>query len=238
MPQRSQQASVRSPKAASGSRRRERASATVASAGAPTPLAVLQQFRELFRVSQRHFQRIEARCGLGGAQLWALSEVGKRPGLTISGACAPVVHPSLDIQQRAGQARSAGADPSRAQEYGPAARPRLRNRRRDEAPGAGAKARGGHQSRRPRQDARVDRSTPSRGHARAAEGRQCTQCTGCDEAARGRLTRLGLLHRSYCRILSTGISRGREPVRRNPFRARSKSLARFFALAGVNTSTL
>ncbi len=51
---------------------------------APGASAVLQQFRELFRVSQRHFQRIEARCGVSGAQLWALSELDKRPGLTIS----------------------------------------------------------------------------------------------------------------------------------------------------------
>ena len=50
----------------------------------PTPLAVLQQFREIFRVSQRHFQRIEARCGLAGAQLWALAEIGHRPGLTVT----------------------------------------------------------------------------------------------------------------------------------------------------------
>jgi len=51
---------------------------------APSPMAVLHQFRELFRASQRHFQRIEARCGVSGAQLWALSEVERRPGLTIS----------------------------------------------------------------------------------------------------------------------------------------------------------
>ena len=47
-------------------------------------MAVLQQFRELFRLSQRHFQRIEARCGVSGAQLWALSELDRQPGLTIS----------------------------------------------------------------------------------------------------------------------------------------------------------
>lgn len=50
----------------------------------PNSLAVLKQFRELFRVSQRHFQRLGARCGVSGAQLWALSEVDKRPGSTIS----------------------------------------------------------------------------------------------------------------------------------------------------------
>jgi DNA-binding MarR family transcriptional regulator len=51
---------------------------------APSSMAVLKQFRELFRVSQRHFQRLEARCGISGAQLWALSEVGRRPGSTVS----------------------------------------------------------------------------------------------------------------------------------------------------------
>jgi DNA-binding MarR family transcriptional regulator len=48
-------------------------------------VAVLQQFRELFRVSQQHFQRIESSCGLSGAQLWALSEIRMAPGLTVSG---------------------------------------------------------------------------------------------------------------------------------------------------------
>jgi DNA-binding MarR family transcriptional regulator len=74
----------RLPEPADNTRKRARKSPALDSASTPSPIAVLQQFRELFRVSQRHFQRIEARCGLGGAQLWALSEVGKNPGLTIS----------------------------------------------------------------------------------------------------------------------------------------------------------
>ena len=45
---------------------------------------VLKQFRELFRVSQQHFQRIESNCGVSGAQLWALSELARGPGLTVS----------------------------------------------------------------------------------------------------------------------------------------------------------
>lgn len=45
---------------------------------------VLQHLRELYRVSQQHFQRIEVRCGLSGAQLWALSELKARPASTIS----------------------------------------------------------------------------------------------------------------------------------------------------------
>jgi len=45
---------------------------------------VLKQFRELFRVSQQHFQRIETDCGVSGAQVWALSELEARPGQRIS----------------------------------------------------------------------------------------------------------------------------------------------------------
>ena len=50
----------------------------------PTATTVLRQFRELFRVSQQHFQRIESNCGVSGAQLWALSEVSEVPGITVS----------------------------------------------------------------------------------------------------------------------------------------------------------
>lgn len=46
--------------------------------------AVLRQFRELFRVSQQHFQRVEASCGLSGAQVWAMAELNASPGLKIS----------------------------------------------------------------------------------------------------------------------------------------------------------
>jgi len=46
--------------------------------------AVLQHIRELFRISQQHFQRIEARCGVSGALLWAMAELKARPGMKIS----------------------------------------------------------------------------------------------------------------------------------------------------------
>lgn len=62
--------------------RKEPADPSAAHRAAAT--AVLQQFRELFRVSQRHFQRIEERCGVSGAQLWAMREIDRAPGLTIS----------------------------------------------------------------------------------------------------------------------------------------------------------
>jgi DNA-binding MarR family transcriptional regulator len=45
---------------------------------------VLAQFRELFRVSQQHFQRIESKCGVSGAQLWALAEIRTQPGMSVS----------------------------------------------------------------------------------------------------------------------------------------------------------
>jgi DNA-binding MarR family transcriptional regulator len=47
-------------------------------------VAVLQHIRELFRVSQQHFQRIEARCGVSGTLLWAMAELKARPGMKIS----------------------------------------------------------------------------------------------------------------------------------------------------------
>lgn len=47
-------------------------------------VVVLQQFRELFRVAQQHFQKVEAKCGVSGAQLWAMSELDGQPGLKIS----------------------------------------------------------------------------------------------------------------------------------------------------------
>ena len=63
---------------------RKRASAAVEDPHARRMLHVLAQFRELFRVSQQHFQRIEERCGVSGAQLWALAEIRARPGLNVS----------------------------------------------------------------------------------------------------------------------------------------------------------
>lgn len=50
----------------------------------PTFVHVLRQLRELFRVSQQHFQRVEATCGVSGAQLWALCEIQERAGITVS----------------------------------------------------------------------------------------------------------------------------------------------------------
>jgi DNA-binding MarR family transcriptional regulator len=44
---------------------------------------VLQQFRIVFNAVKAHFQQVERRAGVGGAQVWALSIVHDRPGLGV-----------------------------------------------------------------------------------------------------------------------------------------------------------
>lgn len=46
-------------------------------------LEVLGQFRVLLRTIREHYGRVEERSGLGGAQLWALAEIGASPGLSV-----------------------------------------------------------------------------------------------------------------------------------------------------------
>lgn len=42
---------------------------------------VLRQFRLVFAEVRQHFHDVERQVGIGGAQLWALSEIGRSPGL-------------------------------------------------------------------------------------------------------------------------------------------------------------
>jgi len=49
-----------------------------------TSVRVLRQFRVVFKAVKAHFQRVEARTGIGGAQLWAMSIVRSRPGLGVN----------------------------------------------------------------------------------------------------------------------------------------------------------
>lgn len=44
---------------------------------------VLRRFRLVFNAVKTHFQQVEKRTGLGGAQLWALSIIRQRPGLGV-----------------------------------------------------------------------------------------------------------------------------------------------------------
>ena len=59
--------------------------ATTARSPAPRGkmLEVLAQFRVVVKSIRRHYQDVERRAGLSGAQLWALSEIAKRPGCQV-----------------------------------------------------------------------------------------------------------------------------------------------------------
>ncbi|MDE2093680.1 MAG: winged helix-turn-helix transcriptional regulator [Burkholderiales bacterium] len=45
---------------------------------------VLRQFRQIFNAVKTHFQQVERKAGLGGAQIWALSVVRDTPDIGIS----------------------------------------------------------------------------------------------------------------------------------------------------------
>lgn len=45
---------------------------------------VLRQFRVVFNAVKTHFQQVEKRAGVGGAQVWALSIIGTQPGLGVN----------------------------------------------------------------------------------------------------------------------------------------------------------
>lgn len=47
-------------------------------------MAVLGQFRLIFRSAKKHFQWVQDRTGVSGAQLWALSEVHRNPGIRVT----------------------------------------------------------------------------------------------------------------------------------------------------------
>lgn len=55
-----------------------------AAAGQKKRLEVLKQFRVLFRSIKRHYQWVEQECGLSGALLWAMAEIGGAPGIKVS----------------------------------------------------------------------------------------------------------------------------------------------------------
>lgn len=55
---------------------------------------VLRQFRLVFNTVKTHFQQMEKRAGLGGAQVWALSVVRHRPGIGVNDLAR-----ALDVRQ-------------------------------------------------------------------------------------------------------------------------------------------
>ena len=50
----------------------------------PLALAVLGQFRMIFRSTKKHFQWVQERTGVSGAQLWVLAELHSRPGIRVT----------------------------------------------------------------------------------------------------------------------------------------------------------
>lgn len=67
-----------------------------ASGGDPQESAarVLRGFRQVFNAVKRHFQQVEKKAGIGGAQLWALSVIQRQPGIGVNGVAA-----AMDIHQ-------------------------------------------------------------------------------------------------------------------------------------------
>jgi DNA-binding MarR family transcriptional regulator len=58
-------------------------------------LEVLEQFRVIVKSIRRHYQDVERRAGLTGAQLWALAQVAEQPGAKVGElARALAVHQS------------------------------------------------------------------------------------------------------------------------------------------------
>lgn len=61
----------------------------------PDPaVRVLRQFRLVFNTVKTHFQQMEKKAGLGGAQIWALSVVRDQPGIGVNGLAR-----ALDVRQ-------------------------------------------------------------------------------------------------------------------------------------------
>jgi DNA-binding MarR family transcriptional regulator len=51
---------------------------------APPANRVLRQFRVVFNSVKTHFRQVEREAGVGGAQLWALSVIERRPGIGVT----------------------------------------------------------------------------------------------------------------------------------------------------------
>jgi DNA-binding MarR family transcriptional regulator len=77
----------------------------------------LRKFRVVFSSVKKHFQDVESRCGVTGAQLWAISEIARSPGLRVSDlARAMSVHQSTasnlvgDLERKSLIRKERGAD--------------------------------------------------------------------------------------------------------------------------------
>ncbi len=70
------------------------AEATVDSAATDSAAQVLRHFRSVFNAVRTHFQQVEKRAGIGGAQVWALSTIRDHPGIGMNDLAM-----ALDIHQ-------------------------------------------------------------------------------------------------------------------------------------------
>jgi DNA-binding MarR family transcriptional regulator len=61
---------------------------------APGAARVLRQFRLVFNVIKTHFQQVEKKVGIGGAQVWALHVVHQTPGIGVLGLAR-----AMDVRQ-------------------------------------------------------------------------------------------------------------------------------------------
>lgn len=55
---------------------------------------VLRRFRQVFNAVRKHFQQVEKKVGLGGAQIWTLSVIQRQPGIGVNALAA-----AMDIHQ-------------------------------------------------------------------------------------------------------------------------------------------
>lgn len=62
--------------------------------GTAEPAQVLRRFRLIFNAVKTHFQQVEKKAGVGGAQLWALSVVAAQPGIGVNGLAQ-----AMDVHQ-------------------------------------------------------------------------------------------------------------------------------------------
>lgn len=84
----------------------------------PASVRVLRQFRLVFNAVKTHFRELEKKSGVAGAQLWALSIIGERPGVGMTElARAMDVHQSTAsnlvrslLEQKMVAAKKSGAD--------------------------------------------------------------------------------------------------------------------------------
>lgn len=63
-------------------------------ADAASSARVLRQFRQVFNAVKTHFQQVEKKTGVGGAQLWALSIIHSVPGIGVNGLAE-----AMDVHQ-------------------------------------------------------------------------------------------------------------------------------------------